>query len=34
MKDETNKEYVYRFRCADFEVEFKGDTDFMRAMIQ
>jgi len=34
MKDDQTKEYVYRFRCSDFELEFKGDENFMRAMLQ
>jgi len=35
MKDEDKKmEYEYHFRCADFELEFKGDEHYLRAMIQ
>jgi len=35
MKDEDRKtEFEYHFRCADFELEFKGDEHYIRAMIQ
>ena len=32
--DKKNMEYEYHFKCAEFELEFKGNEDYIRAMIQ
>jgi len=34
MKEDEGKKYSYRFGCADFELEFSGDENFMQAMIR
>jgi hypothetical protein len=33
-EDERKREYEYHFKCADFEVQFKGNEEFMQAMIR
>jgi len=33
-EDEEKKEFLYHFRCADFELEFKGTENFMQAMLR
>jgi len=32
--DDQNREYYYRFACADFELEFRGDENYMQGMLR